>query len=197
VETKKGEWEEKKGQFLCRLLEQMAWAYARDADDGTVVISDETPRWREVRASSKERNALIAALAIDPDDENSIRKLTDESARISREVEARWPPQAYFVSLSDDPHRAAEEIGFCLGDRPHLEALNPPPRHKLKIVCEAIWGKEWITPLARELDMSVRTAHRYAAGDTPVPDDIFVRLAPRVAKARQDLAARIDALSRV
>lgn len=196
-ETKKKAWEQEFGAFRSKLLGEMASAFALDTDDGTVVIVDQVPKWRTLRASTKERNALMAEIAINSDNLDYLQKYRSTLAQISKEVEGRWPEQRFYVNLSEDSHRAAEELAICLGNRAHLEALNPPPRHKLRKIGEAIWGGEWISPMARALNISVRTIHRYAAGDSTVPDGIFERLAPCISQAKAELQARLEMLNRL
>jgi|GEM_PF-6019052 len=196
-ETKKKGWEQEFGPFRSKLLAEMASAFAWDIDDGTVAIVDQMPKWHALRASTKERNALMAGVVIDTDAPDYLQKYQAALAQISKDVDGRWPDRRPYVNLSEDAHRAAEEIAICLENRSHLEALNPPPRHKLRKIGEAIWGSEWISPMARALNISVRTVHRYAAGDSTVPDSIFEKLMPCISQAKAELQARLETLNRL
>lgn len=198
LETRKKDWEQQHGPFRSALLAEMAQAYASGTDDGVVVISESVPKWRAARASAKECNFLVGVAYRNAVDEDGVspnfRATIDQ---IYKDVEGRWPRSSYFINLSEDPHRAADEVAICLGNRTYIESLNPPPRHRLRKIGEAIWGSEWISPLARELGISIRTANRYAAGDSKLPDDIFDRLAPRVAQAKLEIQARLEVLNRL
>ena len=44
---------------------------------------------------------------------------------------------------------------------------------QLRGLCSAIWGPDWVSPLARVLPVGLRTAQRWASGATPVPDWIW------------------------
>lgn len=196
-ETKKKGWEQEFGRCRSKLFAEMASAFAWDIDDGTVAIVDQMPKWHAFRASTKERNALMAEIVIDTEDADYLQKYQIALAQVSKDVDGRWPNRRLYVNLSEDTHRAAEEIAICLGNRSHLEALNPSPRHKLRKIGEAIWGSEWISPMARALNISVRTIHRYAAGDSMVPDGVFERLAPCISQAKAELQARLEMLNRL
>lgn len=45
---------------------------------------------------------------------------------------------------------------------------------ELRRLGEAIWGRQWQTPLAQAVDVSDRTVRRWAAGKIGVPDDVMM-----------------------
>jgi hypothetical protein len=47
-----------------------------------------------------------------------------------------------------------------------MSELNPPT---LQAVGEALYGWRWRSPLARDLDVAVRTVQRWRAGDRAIP----------------------------
>lgn len=67
-------------------------------------------------------------------------------------------------------------------------------REQLADLCAAIFGPEWVSPLARTLNIGLRTAQRWASGVMPVPD--WVWDSEELKKAAQDasseLAARLE-----
>lgn len=73
--------------------------------------------------------------------------------------------------------------------------------HLLAEVGRLLYGPEWISPLARDLAMDLRTLQRWAAGErrTGLPEDIWHRLAGRLRERAPELhgqARRARALAR-
>jgi transcriptional regulator GlxA family with amidase domain len=56
---------------------------------------------------------------------------------------------------------------------------------------EALYGPRWQSELARDLDVSIRTMQRWAAGTTDVPAGLYVDLL----RLTQERAAVLDALA--
>lgn len=56
---------------------------------------------------------------------------------------------------------------------------------------EALYGPRWQSELARDLDVSIRTMQRWAAGATDVPPGIYLDLL----RLTQERAAVLDALA--
>lgn len=56
---------------------------------------------------------------------------------------------------------------------------------------EALYGPRWQSELARDLDVSIRTMQRWAAGATDVPQGIYLDLL----RLTQERAAVLDALA--
>ena len=46
----------------------------------------------------------------------------------------------------------------------------------------ALFGTEWVSPIARELGVALRTAQRWAAGEVPVPLGVLDRDLPALVK---------------
>lgn len=56
---------------------------------------------------------------------------------------------------------------------------------------EALYGPRWQSELARDLDVSIRTMQRWAAGTTDVPAGLYLDLL----RLTQERAAVLDALA--
>lgn len=56
---------------------------------------------------------------------------------------------------------------------------------------EALYGPRWQSDLARDLDVSIRTMQRWAAGTTDVPSGLYIDLL----RLTQERAAVLDALA--
>lgn len=56
---------------------------------------------------------------------------------------------------------------------------------------EALYGPRWQSDMARDLDVSIRTMQRWAAGTTDVPQGLYVDLL----RLTQEHAAKLDALA--
>jgi transcriptional regulator GlxA family with amidase domain len=56
---------------------------------------------------------------------------------------------------------------------------------------EALYGPRWQSELARDLDVSIRTMQRWAAGTTDVPAGLYLDLL----RLTQQRAAVLDALA--
>jgi len=69
-------------------------------------------------------------------------------------------------------------------------------RDRLRTLCQAIYGEDWISPFARTMGIALRTAQRWAAGTYPVPS--WVWGSPELAKATSEaysvLLARLAVL---
>jgi|TARA_Y100000310_G_C20681921_1_gene816472 phenolic acid decarboxylase len=67
----------------------------------------------------------------------------------------------------------------------------------LAALAGAIYGPDWVAPLARDVSVNLRTAQRWAAGTVPVPawlwgDGAFIAAA---IAAGRDLAGRLERIS--
>lgn len=56
-------------------------------------------------------------------------------------------------------------------------------------VGRALYGEAWQSPLARDLDVNLRTLQRWAAGDFQIPEGIWAEIAP-LCKARSAALAK-------
>lgn len=67
------------------------------------------------------------------------------------------------------------------------------PRSDLAAIASAIWGRDWVSPLARCLGIGLRTAQRWAGGYIAVPAWVFdsPELMGAAANADEDLRARL------
>lgn len=113
-------------------------------------------------------------------------------------------PSEPLVRLSHDERAAAEEIAANLGDPTfvrEIQALDASAAHarveRLRALGEAIWGEEWISPLARHANVALRTAQRWAVGETRYPDGLIEELRPAIDAARERLRRRLDALETI
>ena len=66
--------------------------------------------------------------------------------------------------------------------------------HRLRRIGEAIYGAEWVSPMARDLSVNLRTMQRWAAGDTAPPDTVFADLKLLAARGGAELRARLAAI---
>jgi DNA-binding transcriptional regulator YdaS (Cro superfamily) len=63
---------------------------------------------------------------------------------------------------------------------------------RLLLECgEALYGPQWQTALARDLDVSDRTVRRWVSGQRDVPAGLYVDLL----RLTQERAAKLDALA--
>ena len=60
----------------------------------------------------------------------------------------------------------------------------------LRGLAGAIFGPDWVSPLGRAVGVSLRTAQRWAAGESPVPDRIWT--APGLVEAARLAAPELD-----
>lgn len=71
----------------------------------------------------------------------------------------------------------AEELARAL---PEMEIRRAAPEpmgpEELRTIGERLWGYGWQSALARAFGVNPRTVRRWAAGDSPVPDDIAASL---------------------
>ncbi len=77
--------------------------------------------------------------------------------------------------LSLNEHGAAEEMSHNLCEPKWLREIalradRRRQRERLEHVGRALYGPEWISPLARALDVALRTVQRWAAGEIETPD---------------------------
>jgi hypothetical protein len=77
--------------------------------------------------------------------------------------------------------------------RPRREALMTPA--DFRRLGEALFGKDWKTPLARELQMHPDSVRHYASGENPVHAGIVADLVKIVFRRRQSLSAWHHSLS--
>ena len=116
-------------------------------------------------------------------------------------------PRACPLSLNE--HGAAEEMGRNLGEpRWMREIVLRADRHRqvkrdrLEQVGRALYGSEWVSPLARALDVALRTVQRWVAGEIETPDwtaealDALAR-GPVGTQRLADLANQMRALEEV
>ena len=57
-------------------------------------------------------------------------------------------------------------------------------RTVLKAAATALWGPRYLSQMARELDVHVRTATRWETGDSPVPQYAWERLAKKISERK-------------
>lgn len=64
---------------------------------------------------------------------------------------------------------------------------------KLESLASAIYGPEWVSPLARDLGINVRSLQRWLSGERQMPDDLLARPELRQAaeSAADSLAGRL------
>lgn len=57
---------------------------------------------------------------------------------------------------------------------------------------QAIFGSRWQSELARQIGKDDRTVRRYAAGDSPIPDDVLKTMQGLLAERRDQLDGLIE-----
>ena len=69
-------------------------------------------------------------------------------------------------------------------------------RDRLRTLCQAIYGEDWISPFARTMGIALRTAQRWASGTYPVPSWVWdsPELAKATSEAHTELQRRIAIL---
>jgi hypothetical protein len=67
--------------------------------------------------------------------------------------------------------------------------LDPLPADLVAAVGEALFGRDWVAPLARALNVADRTVHRWKAGDARATP----RIAPELLQLLDERAAAITA----
>lgn len=68
-------------------------------------------------------------------------------------------------------------------------------RSTLKQAGEALWGPQYRSEMARQLDVSLRTVMRWDAGDTPVPPVAVERLYGLLIKRQAEMAKLVAKLA--
>ena len=58
----------------------------------------------------------------------------------------------------------------------------------------SLYGDRWQSQLARDLEVTDRTMRRWIAGDTPLPDGVYIDLLRLVIERAQDLDDLTDRL---
>ena len=112
------------------------------------------------------------------------------------------PADKRSCSLAKLESDAAREMADNLTLSRWLSDINARERRRRKStqqrltdIGRAIYGDEWISPLARDLQVALRTVQRWAAGEFEVPAWVFEREAP--ALCRRAVAAGVaDVLER-
>lgn len=156
--------------------------------------------WADLRREMLARMARAAALG------SPAVRLTPRS----RVVWAVAPGERGDGQLSDRPLSAAEEVQARLGDGAFVERLEVARRNALHARREALrqlgvalYGAEWVSPLARLSGISLRTVQRWASADRDeAPSesalaDIRRLAAPVAAEVRAELRGRIAVLDAV
>ena len=69
-----------------------------------------------------------------------------------------------------------------IGTPGSAEAAGQARRDLLARVGVTLFGAEWVSPLARELGVALRTVQRWAAGDVPVPPGVLDRDLPALVR---------------
>lgn len=111
------------------------------------------------------------------------------------------------VRLAHAEAHAAEEMATNLGvttwrDRLAVAATTRRAQARADLIAigTALYGHEWVSPLAAALDVAVRTVQRWAAGDFEVPRTVAERDLPALARGPvgdavvQTLRARLGTL---
>lgn len=79
--------------------------------------------------------------------------------------------------------------------RDHIVGLPYVRDHRaMREAGEALYGALWQSPLARDLNVSVRTMQRWAAGEFAIPDGVWAELAKLCRRRGLELAAIADKL---
>ncbi|PGH59243.1 hypothetical protein CRT60_01020 [Azospirillum palustre] len=88
----------------------------------------------------------------------------------------------------------AAEMAENLGDWSWRKRLIDEPSRRLREIGSAIFGDEWITPMAKRFAVDLRTAQRWASGRHAVPQNILVELIPEARNAADGLRRRLSHL---
>ncbi|UYN96576.1 MAG: hypothetical protein KIT25_06485 [Enhydrobacter sp.] len=65
-----------------------------------------------------------------------------------------------------------------------------------KRVCMALWGPQYRSEGARQLDISLRTMMRYDAGESPVPEEIMDKLTSILERRTREINELTDRMER-
>jgi hypothetical protein len=207
----------RKGEYKTIVLDELLdrYVYADEVEIDNRKIADQTNRWKSWIDSRKVswptgdqgelHREMMVEMAWAYAKNSTARLMISEGRPVWRPFacpplnlpDTHWRIHDIVQELSQDVYRAAEEIKVCLGISKWLEDIEPAPRHRLREVGEAIWGAEWVSPLARTVGVAVRTAQRWASGDSPVPEYVFEALAPTISESKLKLRQRLEVLERV
>ncbi len=134
----------------------------------------------------KANPSLIAGVGTTPAE--AIADAQDKCARAYIEADesdydTKQCTKAHFrKALSTPWYLKSGKIGTEEEYKAEQEAARDP-RNDLEIVAWALFGSEWISPLARELGVGRRTVQRWAYGETAVPNWLSGKLAALARKA--------------
>lgn len=163
--------------------------------------------WAETR---RDMLRLMAGAYVDGNQRVTISKrglLQWTAAAPVRHETAPNEPRPCPLSLNE--HGAAEEMARNLGEPRWMreialraERRRQVKRDRLEQIGRALYGPEWVSPLARALDVALRTVQRWAAGEIETPDwtaDALDALArgPVGTRRLEDLANQMRALEAV
>lgn len=105
----------------------------------------------------------------------------------------RLPQRIYSQALEEWTH-----LHCTLGEQEEAEATaetaSEAAQKHLVAAGQALYGDEWISPLARGLAVAVRTVQRWASGEVTVPDRVLEAELPKLARAAVEdgLAAALE-----
>lgn len=159
-------------------------------------IPDRAASW------AKERRAMLARMA-------RAAALGHPAVRLTTRGGVVWAQPV--SQLGTDPHAlseyrraAAEQVAERLGDDGFLRALEVEAsndahrrRGELRALGTAVFGEQWVTPVAETLGVALRTAQRWASGERgDAPSDAALadlreRLRPRAAEVARELRRRL------
>lgn len=170
---------------------------------GAEVESLQTASWIDERRRMMARLARAYAEG-DPTVGASPRSGRIGWTRAAPHVADGWGDGQRIARLSHAREWAAEEVAQNLGDRTFLDRLAVERRNREEANRElmqragtALFGEQWVSPLARAIEINVRTAQRWAAGEWPVDPERLRPLATLIPSRRAELRRALAELDAV
>lgn len=71
------------------------------------------------------------------------------------------------------------------------------PVARLEQYGQLIYGPEWVSPMARDLSVALRTVQRWKAEERPIPDYVFEKLRPGLEQAEKKAQSHISTIRRL
>lgn len=71
------------------------------------------------------------------------------------------------------------------------------PVARLEQYGQLIYGPEWVSPMARDLGVALRTVQRWKAMERPIPDSVFEKLRPGLEQAEKKAQSHISTIRRL
>lgn len=198
--------------IACRIADGGAWSCDEPSDrERAHAEADRTATEAHIPDAAAgheaERRAMLRAMVMSALDGHGAVRLSGRGQPLwTAAAPLRHEVPAGEAQLSQHRHLAAAEVAANLGNDgfrrsiEDIEAANARTARldRLAATAEAMFGPEWVAPLARQADTNIRTAQRWAARETEPRDvdQVIEMLRPAAADRARQLRRWLSRLER-